>query len=378
MISRYNRAICALILSLFLTGCWDYRDVNKRTIGITMGVDDLNDDVEYVGEKAKLWSGSSTEGSMAQIETYKYTASGINFEKGRADNDNKLPSPDFPGATRVVVFSKKYAEKRSILPYINRLYYLIGLRSSVPVVISERKLDELFSSKIDNDICIGYGIENTISYLNDYGITMQKTVQEIQSDIRFANIGYLLPYVTVQDDTIKYLGLAVMKDSKLVGIIKREDSSGFLLVLSKKSGDIRVVPNPSNEKNLLSIKSTLGKRSIKTSYEDKKIHIYIDLKLKSQLQYEYKIEALSKQDIKKVEEIISNKLKENILSAAKRSQDEFKSDVFGFARHFKAANPRVYKYIDWNKEYPNAIFHVNVDTTIVNTTLLDPNAKKAN
>jgi spore germination protein KC len=378
MISRCKNIVLVVLLPLLLTGCWDYRDVNKRDIIISIGVDDVHGNVEFTGEAAKVIATSSQNMSMAQItDTYKYISLGKHFEESRADYDAKIPVPYFAGATRCVVLSKKYGVK-GIESYMNRLYNIVGFRNSVLVTISKEAPKDLFSKKVENDICIGYAIQDTIKYLDENGGALHKTVQEIESDIQFRSIGYFLPYVTVEDNTIKYLGLAVMKNSKLVDIVKREESNGFLLVLSKKAGDTRVIPSPSDDKNLISIKSKLAKRSIKTSYEDNKINIYIDLKLKSQLQYEYKIELLSKKDIKKVEETIANKLKENILSATNRSQNQFKSDVFGFARYFKAENPKVYKYIDWNEEYSKAIFHVNVDTTIVNTNLLDLNAKKPN
>jgi len=377
MIRRYKKVAVLLLLPIFLTGCWDYKDVNKRDVIISIGVDDVNGEVEITGEAAKLLSNSSQQNKgIAQLtEVYKYKSTGKHFEEVRAKYDSNVPFPYFAGAIRAIVFSKKYAEG-GIRAYINRLYHVAEFRNSVLVSISKESTNDLFSHKIENDICIGYAVEDTIKYLDDNGAALYKTVQEVKSDVQFKNIGYLLPYITSEENTIKYLGLAAMKDSKLVGIIKREESNGFLFVLSKRPVMVNSFPNPSDEKNLIAIKTTLGKRGIKTNYEDGKINIYIDLKLKSQLQYEYNIEPLSKEDIEKVENSISDQIKENIISATKRSQNEFKSDVFGFARYFKAENPKEYKQINWEEEYPKAVFHVNVDTTILNTNLFDPNAKK--
>jgi spore germination protein KC len=379
MISRYKKVTCVVILSLFLTGCWDYRDVNKRSILLSTGIDNVNDNVEFSGEGAKLAASSSKNSTTSQItDVYYFSAVGKYFEKARDDFDVQIPAPDFPGALRANVFSKKYAEKDGIESYINRVYFISQFRNSVLVVISKEPTSQLFKGKIENDICIGYAIEDTIRYLSEGGAALYKTIQEIKSDIDFKAVGYLLPYVTREKDTVKYLGLAVMKDSKLVGIIKSGDSTGVLFLLSKNPINENVIPNPIDKKKLLSIKTTLSKRSIKTSYEDKKVNIYVDLKLDSQLQYEYSIQPLSKEDMKKVEEIVSDRIKEDIMSAMERSQNEFKCDVFGFARYFKAQNSQEYKKINWKEEYPKANFNVNVETTIKNTNLLDPNAEKPN
>ncbi|MDF2881591.1 MAG: spore gernimation protein GerC [Clostridiaceae bacterium] len=378
MISRYNKAICTLILPLLLTGCWDYMDVNKRSINLSVGIDDVDGNVQYAVEMAKLLSNTSSGGrGMTQITDVYYLESlGENFEKSRAELDNKLPFQDFTGALRVMTFSKKYAEKIGIESYINRTYYIQTFRNSVLLTVSKESSKELFKGMVENDICTGYGIEDTIRYLDDNGLALYKTTQEVKSDIEFKSIGYLLPYVTRENNTIKYLGLAAMKDSKLAGIVKPEESNGFLFVLSKQPTTMSTIPNPSDEKVLVSTKTTLGKRKIRTSYENKKINIYIDLKLNSQLQYVYNIKPVSNDDIKKIEDIISSKIKEDIISAVSRSQNEFKCDVFGLGRYFKAENPMEYRNIKWKDEYPNAILHVNVKTTILNTNLLDLNAKK--
>ena len=339
----------------------------------------MDNKLEFTGEIAKLQSSSPGSKGTSQItDVYKYRSLGMYFEGSRGDYDAKNPGPDFSGATRAIVFSKKYAEKTGMQSYINRLYYVIGFRNAVLVTVSKEPTNELFNGKVKNDICIGYSIEDTIRYLEKNGGALYKTVQDILSDIQFGDIGYLVPYITRDNDTIKYLGLVAMKDSKLAGTIKSEESNGFLFILSKKPVTASVIPNPSDEKKLLSIRTTLNRRSIKTSYIDKKVNINIDLKLNSQLQYEYSMAPLSKDDMKKVEDTISNKIKEDINSAIKLSQNDFKCDVFGFARDFKAENPEYYREINWKEEYPKVVFHVNVETTIRNTNLMDPNGKKPN
>ncbi|WML37527.1 Ger(x)C family spore germination protein [Clostridium sp. OS1-26] len=378
MIKRYNKVIITLLLPLYLTGCWDYKDINKRSIDLSIGVDNVEDQIEFTGEIAKLTSSNTQGRSMLQIvDVYKYRTLGKHFEESNADYNIKVPFPNFSGAARVIAFSKKYVEKKGIESYINRAYFTIWLRNSVPVVICKESANELFTGKIENDISIGYGIEDTIRYLNETGATLYKTVQDIQTDIQFGNIGFLLPYITKEDNkNIKYLGFAAMKDSKLIDIIDYKKSTGFLYLVAKKTTVERVIPHPKNEKNLVSVKSVLGKRSIRTKYEDNKINIYIDLKLNAQIQYEYSIEPLSKVEINKIEDTVSNMAKEEVMYAINRSQNEMHCDVFGFAKYFRAKYPIEYKRMNWKEEYQKANFHVNVKTTIKNTTILDPNGKK--
>ncbi|MDP4177667.1 MAG: Ger(x)C family spore germination protein [Bacillota bacterium] len=373
MISRYYNMIWLLIIPLFLTGCWDYRDVNKRSINLSVGVDDVNGNVLYGAEFAKLMPDSSRNSSgMAQVSGVYYLESlGENFEDSRSAFESQLPFQDFTGPWRVITFSEKYAENEGIEAYINRTYNIQTFRNSVLMTICKGSVRELFNSKINNDVCTGYGIEDTIKCLDDSGGTLYKTSQQVKSDIDFKSIGFLLPYITKENGTIKYLGLAVMKNSKLIRIIDRKESTGFLFLLSKNPNDIDVISHPRDENISISTKTTLGKKHIKTSYKDKKIHINIDLKLNSQIQYEYYAKPISNEDMKKIESEISKKIKKAVISSINLSQNEFKSDVFGFARCFKAENPIEYRNMDWIKEYTDAVFDVNVETTIKNTNLID-------
>lgn len=317
MISRSKKIICILSLPFLLTGCWDYTDVNKRSITLSIGVDYVNDNIELSGEIAKLGSGSSdSKSSASPLGSYRYISSGMNFEEAREDFDAKVPSQDFSGAIRAIVFSKKYAENKGLESYINRVYSSSEFRNSVLVVISAEPPREIFSGKVENDISAGYGIEDTIRYLDRDGKVLYKTIQEINSDIRFKNIGYLLPYITREKGTIKYLGMAAMKDSKLTGIIKREDSNGFIFLLARKPTDTYTIPSPNNKENQISVSTILDKRKIKTSFEEDKINIDINLKLNSKLQYQYyNIEPLNKEDIKKLEAMISDRMKKEITNA---------------------------------------------------------------
>lgn len=373
MIKTFHKVLCIVLLPLLLTGCWDYLDVDKRAIVISIGVDEVNDQLEFTGSIAKLTS----KGGGNITDVYKYWSIGKYFEGSRAHYDARVPTQDFSGAIRSVVFSRKYAETEGIEGYVNRLYYGSDFRSSVIIAVSKEPTKELFAGKVKNDICVGYAVENTMKTLSDYGVAPYKTVQQAKADIEFKDIGYAVPYVTRKGDTIEYLGIAAMKDSKLIGLVMREKSDGFIFLLLKTPVIIIPIPHPEDNKVLISVKNSLKKREIKTEYKNNKINIYIDLKVNAKLRYLYELKPISKDGMKKLEASISEKIKKDIEAALELSKNEFKCDVFGFARYFKADNPEEYKRINWQEEYPAVNFHVNIKTTITNTNLLDINAKKA-
>lgn len=377
MINKIKKILLIAMLPLVLSGCWDYEDIDHRDITLSIGVEEEDGRIAFSGEIAKLISESNKSGSTATVtDVYHYTSVGKNFEEARNDFDYKTPLADFSGAIRSVVLSKEYAKEKGIESYINRLSFIPGFRSSVLIAISEESTEELFEKKVVNDISVGYAIEDTLLHLEKEGAAIYTTAQELRYDIAFKEIGYAIPYITKEEDTIKYLGLAVMKNSKLIGIIDVADSNGFLYIAVKNATSTKIIPNPKNQANQLSIKTMLEKRKISTDYNDGKVFINIKLDLKSQIQYEYIKEPISQETIKELENIIANMIKEEVVSSIKSSQREFECDIFGFGRYFKAENPQIWKSINWVEKYPDARINVEVKSRIVNYNMLNINFKE--
>lgn len=376
MIKKYSKLCFILILSLTLEGCWDYEDINRRSISLAIGIDKKGSKGQSNTEFAEF-SSSIGKGKEAPQVPGKYhnKSVGKDFEEARAEYDSKIPFVDFSGADRVVVFSKEYAQD-GIEQYINRIDFIQGLRKSLLVVVSRETTDTLFDANVTNDISAGYAIEDTIRSLSKQGMTIYKTAQDIQSDIQVKDIGFLLPYVGLEDNTIKYLGLAAMKDAKLVGIVDKKESRGFLFLVGDKSIFREPIMSPENKSNKISIEAVLKKRKIKTSYIDNKININIGLNFDAKLQYEYFLEPISSKAISEVEDIVAGAIKKEVNIALEKSKEEFQSDVFGFARYFRADNPSIYKQLKWKEEYPNVNFNVDVKVKVVNTNLLNTDMKK--
>lgn len=379
MIDKTKKILCISLMMLILSGCWDYEDINNRNITLSIGVDEVDGKIIFNGEIAKLISESNKNSASASItDIYSYTSSGKNFEEAKNDFDYKVPNIDFSGAVRAIAFSKEYAKKRGIESYINRFSFMPSFRTSVLIVISEEHTEELFKEKVVNDISTGHSIENTIRYLAKGGATIYTTVENVRQNISFKDIGFLVPYIKREKDTIKYLGLAVIKDSKFIGVVNAKDSSGTLYLVSDNASAIKAIPNPENRSNFISIKTKLKKRKITTYCKDGEIYIDVKLDLDSMLIYEYIRGSISDEIIGELENIIAYKIKEEVKSAIQRSQEEFKCDIFGFARYFKGDNPTIFKTINWIEVYPDIHFNVEVNSKITNNNFINTKIKESN
>lgn len=377
MIKKCNKylIIWILIIPVFLTGCWDYNDVSDRSLVVSVGVDLIGDKIELSNEVAKLSPKIGQSGGEAKISNvYTDLSYGENFEESRLDFDVRRPYKTFLGATRVVIFGSNYA-KQGIDPYLNRINKIYDYRKTLLAVISREPVVEIFNVNVQNDISAGFLIENNINYLSKEGKALYTEIGQMLSNIAMGDVGYVVPYVGIEHGNLKYLGIAVMKESKLIGVIDIKDTDGLLYILSTKPKLVENIKSPKNKENRISFSTAVKHKSIKTDYKDGKVNINIDLDLKAKLRYQYLNETITKKDVKNLEDMLSKKIKNDIVNIAKKTQKDYKCDIWGFAKYFRADNPKVYEEIDWMKEYPKANITVNVNTVIVNQNFTKYEAK---
>jgi len=369
MIKKHYKLILIVILSSLLVGCWDYEDINRKNIAISVGIDEKKGMIQLIAENTKLLSEAGGKTEKAQLtEDYHNISYGKNFEEARGEHEYSVPQSNFTGAMRAVVFGKNYAEK-GIEGYINRINFLAELRKSLLIVICNEPAEDFLQTEIKNDINIGYAIEDTIKKLAKDGRAMFKTAQEVQSYIQHKDLGYVLPYVGVKNNAVEFQGLAVMKDSKMISVINKNEIDGFLFLLLKNSKMNKTVYSIGDEKKPYSFQAKLKKRKIKTSYKDKKINIDVDLKINFSIKYQYKIEPLNRHLIRELESEVIQQIYKEVMYAINKSQKEYKCDIFEFGKYFKASNPKDYRRINWNEEYPNANINVNINTHLTDVNL---------
>lgn len=365
-----------LILSilLLLTGCWDYKDINERSIALSVGLDSIDGQVQFTGEIAKLTSPTGSDNERAESrDIYTMLAFGKDFEEARIHYDSIIPHPVFLGATQIVVFSENYA-KQGIEPYLNRINKIYDYRKTLIPVVSKVPPRQLFGFKQEKSTSVGFLIEDIVNNLNDKKMTVYSNFGQILSTIELDGVGYLMPYIGIQNNNIGYLGLAVMKDSKLVGIVDYEDTDGLIYALADKPILTESLFSADNEENKISLRTSVKNRRVKTEYKNGKVIFNMDLLVAGEVRYQYFLSPITNQQHRHLEKMVSKKLTTDITKIFERSQKEFKCDIFQFAKNFRAEHPEIYKELNWEEAYINADLNINVKTEIINLGLTDPNA----
>src|SRR3712207_2979171 len=271
MVRKYFKVIFMISISIMLVGCWDYKDINNRSIFTSVGIDKVGNDIEFSGQIAKL-AGDSSEGkNISEItDDYYFVSYGETFEDARKRVEVNIPFSEFLGTIRSIAIGERYAEE-GIASYINRINSIANLRKSLLVVITKESPKTLFKGKITNDLDVGYAVENTLRQLHRSGKTVYKTAQQIEGEVMRNDTGFVLPYVTKQNHKIKYLGLAIMKEDKLIDKVDYDKSDGFLFLLLDNTNIKKSFENCGKYNDECSTESRLKRRKINTKYKNGEI-----------------------------------------------------------------------------------------------------------
>jgi len=232
---RIIKSVLLLFALLLSTGCWDYQDINRRTISVAFGVDKVDGNYEYSTEVAKLTSDQGQAQGNVQIPRgYFILSGGKTLEMAKIDYSYKIPLEDFTGGVRIALFGENFA-REGIEAYVNRLDNIYGYRKTTAMAVCRETPRDLLQVKVKSGISTGFYIYDMIISLSDIGHTLYRNLGDVLKYIATKEVGFLLPYIGKEGDDIVYLGLAVIKNSKLVDILEGDDAKGVLYLLAEKS-----------------------------------------------------------------------------------------------------------------------------------------------
>ncbi len=167
------------------------------------------------------------------------------------------------------------------------------------------------------------------------------------------------------DFLMKFEGLAVFKEDKMVGYLDNKQTRAYNFLIDEIKYCYIDIPIPDG---LFSVLTSKSKTKIKTSYDNGKVTI--DIKVKSPLricQNQTDLNVSEYETVKMLENAYNIEMENEIMNTILMVQKEYKSDIFGFGNSFHSQNPKEWKNIKdkWDDEYfANAKIKVSVEADI--------------
>lgn len=373
-----TKIVIILILAFILTGCWSEKELNQITLITSMAID--KEDDEYimslsiiVPSEAMLNAPGRSSPSVllssrgiSPCDAFRNITSKISRIPNLSHVQNIIISEEIAkeGIATVIdsllrddqirptvfLFIAKGVPAKDILK-INT-----SIESSVSIKINQLiKNAETNHSKVHSVNLVSF-INHLVSDTKEAYLPGLEVIGDIEKGNTKENSQNIEPEADVQ-----LTPYAIFKKDKMIGWIDKNTSKGANLLLNKVK-DTMIDTIVENEDNY-SLEIVNAKTKIK--YKNNKFEI--NTKLTGKIcQACCTAELHDPKNIDKIEAKFAKAVKQQLEDTIKTLQNDYNSDIIGFADYIYRKDPKYWKKIskDWDKLFPTMKYSIKVEVNI--------------
>lgn len=373
-----------ILFIFFLTGCWNYRELNDMSLVGALGID--YDETKntfqlsaQIFKAKKISSNSSSSNEESPIILYQEEAKTLHeaLRKMVFVSSKKL----YIGHIDVIIISKEIAENH-LIESLDFLFRDPESRKDFYILIaSENKASEILEVLTPLNTIPSASIKETMeSNMNYKGNISAVFFDKFLAMLYQEGLEAVIPVITIKNNneegtttentkaSVAKMDLeiskeAVFKDNKYLGDLNEKESFGYNLLL----GNIKesVFSFPCDEKNSASIEFLNSKSNIEVKLNKKNVpsaKIEIDIEA-SISEVNCAINIIDIEGIETIEKNAKKELKKIIFSIIDTSQKKFNSDILGFGEYLYRNENKYWKKNNskWYEIFPNIKYEVNIN-----------------
>lgn len=371
--------IIFFIITITLTGCGGYEELNNLSIVTAVAFDKTDDEYELsflIANSPKAQT-SSKEG---EAKTTVYSGKGKTIALASKDIEQIVPKQVYLGHINVVVISEDIAKDGFLKiadwllrnPQTRKKFYLLQAKdvSAKNILKIVSPLESFPSQSIATLIESNSetkSIATSITYSNFINQILEKGYDPVLPSITISgNIkkgSNEKNLETTEPESYLVLGpLAIYKGDKLKGFSTKKESWA-INVLKNEAKELNYNVKYQNEN--ISIETHSLKSNIKI-IDEKNIEITIS-GMGDIYSINNKIDIQNYQEINKIEKAWAKSLKNDLSKVIKNIQNKYQADIFGFGNLIYKNNPKIWEKLEknWNSKYfPNLNIQIKTNLKI--------------
>ncbi|WP_078411763.1 Ger(x)C family spore germination protein [Priestia abyssalis] len=375
--------IVLVVLLVFLTGCWNRRELNTLAIAVGMGIDKV--DGQYVvsfqvvnpGEVASKAGGG--EGATAVM----FKEKGDTIFEALRKVTTISPRKIYVAHLRMVVIGEEAAKEGigEILDFLSRdhelrtdFYLAVASDTKAENVLKILlPLEKIPSNKLFTALevsekvwapTVSVTLDEFIANLIGEGInpalTGVKVIGSQEAGEKRTNMQEIDPEAQLQ-----YEDIAVFKKDQLVGWLNEDESKGYTNIVDKLDSTVIQVPCSEGGKVGIEIMRATSKIKGRVKNGEAKVEVNIeaigsvgDVECKS-------LDLMKSNTLKQLEKKTEKVMKEHSEAAIKKAK-ELETDIFGFGQAIYREDPAYWKKVkkNWNEVFVDIPAEVNIKVKI--------------
>ncbi len=380
-------AIIILLLSIFLTGCWDSKEVEDIAVVTATGFDKITvDGVDKWQVSACIMHRS--KGEQGDLSATKDATSeiiikgtGFTVEDAFMDFVGRIPLSAFYGHDNILIFGGRATEENikelteQCLRYPEtrpQAYILVTKGEAFNVLQAESLVNSTISQEIKRLIedkakrsGIAYGVP--FYEFTDWLLSSDRDVVLPQIKLFYPEKGEK----TVRK-SITVEGLGVFRGKKLAGWLDEDESKGYMFITQNISRAQIAIP-VSKDGKMFTYWLTNSKSKIEVRMTGDKPSFLIKIETQGGV-YENTGFELTPERIKVLEEAIGGKIQELTLQTITIAK-EYDTDFLGLMEKMHRYYPSAWEKVapNWRESFSKADVDVEVDAKIVSVGKLAKN-----
>lgn len=349
-----KKLILLIPVIFFLTGCYNYRELNDLAIisgvAVSKNNDTYNITVEVVNPKKEQDTSSGKEPDYVI-----YEGTGKSMQEAFRSIVKESPQKLYGAQIDVLIIDEETAREGigDILDFFARDP---EVRSEFYVVISKNDEALKIISPLVN--LSSKNIVNSLKSTNTYmGFVNLVTYHELLSNFINPHIEIALPSIEIVgneevgenteniETTTSFANniisnMTIFKDGKMLGYLTEEESLGYNIIMNNS----KTVLIRNEYDNGDFIVNEIIDSSTEVLPNIKKKEITINIKGEASIaEVNYDINLESDKDIKKIEKEFNDNIEKLILNTIDSTNNKYNSDIYGFRDLFYKSNPKKYK-----------------------------------
>jgi len=366
--------IIFLVISLFLTGCWDNININRRAFVISMGIDKfvfdeekddpkLNNDLSRYRIAFSIPNLPKFVGQQGVSDEPKYTrvSVGTTITNAYKSLESRINKSIYFGHTKSLLFGEELLKDKVLLKQtMDVLQRNSDFGKSIPVVAVEGSVVDALEVLPDTQPMVGiYIMELFENNKERRSFIEEKELGNLLQDFEENKTG-LIPRLIVGEKDLKLEGAAIIKDYELQGWLDEKYLKGILWLLKKS---YRLEISVPYHDYYIAYDVSDSETKIEFSGDSQDLSCKISIETEGSIdEYILDEEMFQAEEIRNLEKAVEKEIEKEVLDSIEILQKKYKTDVIEIDKRLERQKPEIWKEIkdNWDEVFENMDFTVDV------------------
>ncbi len=372
--------ILLLSVLLLLGGCWNKRELNELAIVTAVGVDKSDEQFEISVQIVNPSQVASNKASGIQVPVFTYHAKG----KSLFDAIRKLtaltPRKPYYAHAQIIIIGEEMAEEgmNSILDLFQRdpegrsdFNFIVSHDSTAQEILSVlTPLEDVPASKMFKSLKVSEAV---------WGTTESVILDDLIQSLGSIDHSAVLPSIHIHGDAdagdfssniekidspaqLKYGGLAIFKNYKLIGYLSEQESRDYNFLNNNIKSTFEIIACPEEGKISTEIINSSTKMTGHFQNDVPSISIKLDIE-QNVAEVSCSLDLTKSKTINALNKETSRQIKERLERTLQTIQQTYQADLLKFSNVLHREDYQAWNRIkkNWQTLYPNLEVQIEVD-----------------